>query len=186
MLSASRLFGRTLTSTFRRYISVGETIPQTNLTIIEEVNGKFEKTTITSTALFKNQKVVIVGYPGCFTPTCEGIHLPQYIQRSADLRKTGVNKIYALAINDPFVTASFAQKLNAGDKIAFIADGTGEFTKKLKMETDLSSAGLGIRSKRYSMIVNDNKVETLNDEGGPGFTNLSAVSQILEQARKNK
>eukprot|EP01017_Pseudomicrothorax_dubius_P049509 TRINITY_DN9212_c0_g1_i2.p1 TRINITY_DN9212_c0_g1~~TRINITY_DN9212_c0_g1_i2.p1 ORF type:complete len:164 (-),score=26.93 TRINITY_DN9212_c0_g1_i2:43-534(-) len=147
MFGLSKFVSRGLTTSLRRYISVGESIPQTNLTVIEKVNGKFEKATINSGSLFKNQKVVIVGYPGCYTPTCETLHLPQYIQRAEDLRKNGISKIYAVAVNDPFVTMAFAERLGAEDKISFIADGNGDFTKKLNMETDLSAGGLGVRSK---------------------------------------
>lgn len=124
--------------------------------------------------------------PGAFTPTCTSEHVPEYIEKAADIKKGGVEKVFALTVNDPFVVKAFAEKLAGQDKLAFIADSNGDFTKALDAGADLSAAGLGFRSRRFSMYIKDGKVEQFNDEKSPKMTDLSRVPHILQQLKSGK
>lgn len=135
--------------------------------------GKFKTMTaegpkeITTDEIFKGKKVVLFSVPGAFTPTCSKQHLPSYLSNYDKIKGQGVDTIACMSVNDAFVMDAWAKDKGVGDKILMLADGSADYAKALGLEFDLTKAGLGLRSKRFSMIVNDGTVETLNiDETG--------------------
>eukprot|EP00744_Colponema_vietnamica_P008153 GILI01011652.1.p1 GENE.GILI01011652.1~~GILI01011652.1.p1 ORF type:complete len:179 (+),score=83.20 GILI01011652.1:69-605(+) len=161
----------------RRFIHVGQQIPDVKLKVVQ--NGEVKE--IQTSELFANKKAVLVGYPGCFTPTCQNEHLPGYIKNADQIKSKGVKDIYALSVNDPFIAKAFAESLKDGSKITLIADGNGEFTKQLQASIDLSAAYLSTRTKRFSAIVENGRVVVLNDEEGPKMSEKSKVDTVLKQ-----
>ena len=136
---------------------------------------------ITTDEVFKDKKVVLFAVPGAFTPTCSLNHLPGYVDNYQAIIDKGVDTIAVVAVNDVFVMSAWAESSRAADKILFLADGSADFTKALGMELDLSGGGLGVRSQRYSAIVEDGVVKTLNVEEQASQALTSAASKILEQ-----
>ncbi|MFB0923211.1 MAG: peroxiredoxin [Alphaproteobacteria bacterium] len=129
--------------------------------------------------LFAGKTVVLFSVPGAFTPTCSAQHLPGFVQKAADLKAKGVDTIACMAVNDPFVMEAWGNSQSVGDKVMMLADGSAAFTKQLGMELDLVDRGLGVRSQRFAMIVEDGTVkQVLLDEGGV-FEKSSAES-VLE------
>ena len=116
--------------------------------------------------LFKGKKVVLFSVPGAFTPTCSNQHLPSYLQNYDKIRSQGVDTIACMAVNDAFVMDAWGKDKGVGDKIKMLADGNGEYAKKLGLELDGTGFGLGTRGKRFSMIVNDGVVEKLSVDNG--------------------
>ena len=130
--------------------------------------------------------MVIVGYPGAFTPSCTASHIPDFISKAESIKAAGCDEIIALAVNDPFVISAFAEKLGGKQLVNYVADGNGELTKALGLELDLSVAQLGNnRSKRFSMIVKEGQVIEFNNEDGPALTEISGADRILSQLGKN-
>ena len=127
----------------------------------------------------EGKNVVIVGYPGAFTPTCMATHIPGYIGLAEQMLKDGADEVIALSVNDPFVVTSFGEHLGSKHLINFMADGNGDLTKALDLECDLGAAQLGTRGQRFSMIVKGGRVAHLNLEGGPGFTDISSAATAL-------
>jgi len=150
-------------------------------------NGeKFQNDIVDVADYLKGKKVVIVGYPGAFTPTCMSTHVPDFITKAEKIKAAGCDEILALAVNDPFVITAFAEKLGGKKMINYVADGNGELTKALGLELDLSVAQLGNnRTKRCSMVVKDGQVLELNNEEGPKLTEISGADRILQQLGKN-
>ncbi|MCB2107631.1 MAG: peroxiredoxin [Rhodobacteraceae bacterium] len=147
--------------------------------------GKFRTMTangpaeISTDDLFKGKKVVLFSVPGAFTPTCSNQHLPSYLKNYDQIKAKGFDTIACMAVNDAFVMDAWGKDRGVGDKIKMLADGNGEYTKKLGLELDASKFGLGTRGKRFSMIVNDGKVETVNvDEGKYELTGAEATCSI--------
>ena len=130
--------------------------------------------------MIKGQKVVLVGVPGAFTSTCHKAHIPQFITHASELRAKGVNRIVVMAVNDHHVMRMWGESLGARDKIDFVADGDGIYANKLGLATPM--AGMGIRVKRFSMLVDDGVVKSLNfePEGGKGIQTTGAAT-ILAQ-----
>ena len=129
--------------------------------------------------LFGGKTVVLFSVPGAFTPTCSAQHLPGFVQKAGDLKAKGVDTIACMAVNDPFVMEAWSKDQNVGDNVMMLADGSAAFTKQLGMELDLVDRGLGVRSQRFAMIVQDGTVkEVLLDEAG-AFEKSSAES-VLE------
>ena len=155
-------------------IQVGDKIPSVNL----QHMGADSVETISSDDLFAGKKVVLFALPGAFTPTCSASHLPGYVVASDDLFAKGVDRIVCLSVNDAFVMNAWGQQHNADDQVMMIADGSGHFTKAVGLELDLDAAGLGLRSQRYAMVVNDGVVEVLNVEAPQAFT-VSDAETIL-------
>ncbi len=183
-LKKTSFLSKSITNMFARFIAVGDKFPKADLTLLEFKNGQYEKTTANSESLFSKGTHVIVGFPGAFTPTCTATHIPEYVQKAKELKGSGVAKVYALAVNDPFVLKAFADQIAVKEDITYIADGSGDLIKTLYLETDLRAAGLGIRARRFSLLIKDGKVVQLNDEKGPKMTDLSRVSQILSQLKQ--
>lgn len=156
-------------------ISVGESLPDAKFRVMTP-DGVVEKSTAD---IFSAKKVVLFAVPGAFTPTCHKNHLPGYLEQAAAIKAKGVDTIAVTAVNDQFVMSAWAKATGAEDKIVFLADGSGDFAKAIGLEFDLSANGLGLRSKRYAMIVEDGVVKTLNVEEAGGVTGSGAAA-ILE------
>ncbi len=133
---------------------------------------------------FENKHVVLVSYPGAFTPTCMGTHIPDYINNAAQVKEQGVDEIICMSVNDPFVVQAFAEKLGGKENVNFLADGNGSFTKALGIGFDLSGRQLSVRGKRLSMVIKNNIVIEINDENGGALTEVSSCSTILKQVKK--
>ncbi|MCE2971620.1 MAG: peroxiredoxin [Burkholderiales bacterium] len=130
--------------------------------------------------LTRGKKIAIFGLPGAFTPTCSAQHVPSYIKHYDALRAKGVDEIWCLSVNDAFVMGAWGRDQKAGGTVRMMADGSAEYTKKLGLELDLVSRGLGIRCQRFSMLVEDGVVKTLNIEA-PGKYEVSGAETMLAQ-----
>jgi peroxiredoxin len=134
---------------------------------------------ITTDEIFKGKKVILFAVPGAFTPTCSNQHLPSYLKNFDKIKAQGVDTIACMAVNDVFVMDAWGKDKGVGEKIVMLADGNGEFTTKLGLELDGSKFGLGTRSKRFSMVVNDGVVEKLNvDEGKYELSSAEATCSL--------
>lgn len=158
-------------------ISVGDRIPET--TFKEKTADGLED--ISADAVFAGRKVVLFAVPGAFTPTCDMNHLPGYIENRDRILERGIDDIAVVAVNDVFVMAAWAKASGGEGKIRFLSDWDATFTKAIGMEADLSAGTLGLRSRRYSMIVEDGTVSALNIEESPGEATKSGAAAILEQ-----
>ena len=156
-------------------IQKGDRLPDVPLTIAT-VDGP--KPT-TSGEFFKGKRVGLFAVPGAFTPTCSARHLPSYVEKASELKGKGVDEIACISVNDPFVMSAWNQRDGSQD-ITMLADGNGEFTDALGLAFDGSKFGMGKRSQRYSMIVNDGVVEQLNVEE-PGEYRASSAETMLDQ-----
>jgi peroxiredoxin len=135
---------------------------------------------ITTDEVFKGKRVALLAVPGAFTPTCSAKHLPGFKEHAADLRAKGVDAIACVSVNDVFVMKAWGEDQNVGDDIIMLADGNGAFTKDIGLDMDASKFGMGPRSQRYSMIVNDGVVEKLNVEEGGEFR-VSSADYMMAQ-----
>ena len=127
---------------------------------------------------FAGKKVALFCVPGAFTPTCSARHLPGFVEKADELKAKGVDQIVGLAVNDVFVMDAWGRSSNVGDKVTLLADGNGAFVKAMGLELDASGFGMGIRGKRFSMVVNDGVVEQLNVEEGGEFR-VSSADHLL-------
>jgi peroxiredoxin len=135
---------------------------------------------VPSSEIFAGKQVVLVGVPGAFTSTCHNSHIPTFIDNIGRLKSRGVDRIAVLAVNDHHVMKAWAQALGADGKIDFLADGSAEFTRAIDLVNDATASGMGIRTKRFAMIVDNGVVKALNIEPDNGkVTNTSAAS-VLE------
>lgn len=158
-------------------IAVGDRLPEAKFKE-KTADGPVE---VTIGDLFAGKKVVLFAVPGAFTPTCTLNHLPGYLENRDTILSRGVDDIAVVAVNDWHVMGAWAQQSNALGKIHFLADFDASFTKALGLEVDLSGGGLGLRSKRYSMLVEDGVVKSLNVEESPGQATVSGAAAMLEQ-----
>ena len=133
----------------------------------------------TSGDYFKGKRVALFAVPGAFTPTCSARHLPSYVEKAKDLKSQGIDEIACIAVNDPFVMAAWGER-DGSEDITMLADGNGQFAEAVGLEMDGSKFGMGKRSQRYSMIVNDGVVEQVNVEA-PGEYRASSAEHMLEQ-----
>ena len=158
-------------------ISVGDKLPE--LTLKEATpEGMKEQST---SEIFGGKKVVLFAVPGAFTGTCSNVHVPGYLKHRDALLERGVDDIVVLSVNDGFVMGAWAKNTGAEGKIRFLADWDGAFTKAVGQDIDLSAGTLGVRSRRYSMLVDDGVVRSLNVEEAPGAVVVSGPETILEQ-----
>ena len=155
-------------------IQTGEKLPQATLHTMQD--GK--PAAVTTDDLFAGKKVVLFAVPGAFTPTCSQAHLPGYVINADAIKGKGVDSIICLSVNDAFVMGAWGDNANA-DELLMVGDGNGDFTKALGLEMDGSGFGLGTRSQRYAMIVEDGTVTTLAVEA-PGKFEVSAAEAVLE------
>lgn len=155
-------------------INVGDKLPTVTLQQMQDKGV----TNISTDDLFKGKKVALFALPGAYTPTCSASHLPGYVVKSDELFAKGVDSIICLSVNDAFVMGAWGKEHNAEDRVQMIADGSGDFTRAVGLELDLSKNGMGLRSQRYAMVVNDGVVETLNVEAAGKFE-ISDADSIL-------
>jgi len=156
-------------------VKVGDTIPAGSLGFLGE-NGP---ESITTDELFNGKKVVLFAVPGAFTPTCSESHLPGFVANHDKITAKGVDRVVCVSVNDPFVMGAWGKSQNA-EHLLMAADGSAVWTKALGLELDLVERGLGIRSQRYSMIVDNGKITHLNVEDGPTF-DVSSAENSLQQ-----
>lgn len=155
-------------------IQVGDKIPEVTLKWLT-ASGMAE---VDTAELFKGKKVVLFSVPGAYTPTCSKEHLPGFIARADEIKGKGVDDIVCLSVNDPFVMQAWGNEQGAEGKVTMLPDGNGTFTTALGLTQDISVAGLGVRGKRFSMLVEDGVVKSLNVEEGKGVT-VSGANQCL-------
>jgi peroxiredoxin len=164
-------------------IKVGDKLPEGTLTelIEHEAPGcTIGPNTFNLSDLSKGKRVVIFGLPGAFTPTCSAKHVPGYIANHDQLRAKGVDEVWCLAVNDAFVMGAWGKAKQAAGKVRMMADGSATYTKALGLDQDLTARGMGIRSVRYSMLVEDGVVKRLNIEQ-PGKFEVSDAETMLRQ-----
>ncbi len=157
-------------------IKVGDKIPSATLMQMKDGGPK----PITTSELFDGKKVVLFALPGAFTPTCSAKHLPGFIQNAAAIHAKGVDTIACLSVNDAFVMGAWGDNQGAGGKVVMLADGNGDFTRALGLEMDASKFGMGQRSKRYAMIVDNGVVKVLDVEE-PGAFSVSSAEHVIKQ-----
>jgi peroxiredoxin len=155
-------------------IQVGDKIPAIDLQHMADSGVE----TINSEDLFGGKKVALFALPGAYTPTCSASHLPGYVVASDELFAKGIDLIVCLSVNDAFVMDAWGKQHNADDRVMMIADGSAHFTRAVGLELDLDATGMGIRSQRYAMVINDNEVEVLNIEAPKQFE-VSDAQTIL-------
>ena len=155
-------------------ISVGQRLPDATFTTMTE-DGPQQ---VSTSEVFAGQKVVLIAVPGAFTPTCHVKHVPGFVQQAEAMKAKGVDRVACVAVNDVFVLGAWAKQLGA-EGIQFLADGSAKFTKAIGMDLDLGERGLGARSKRYAMIVEDGKVTALFTEAAPGEVIESSAEKVL-------
>jgi glutaredoxin/glutathione-dependent peroxiredoxin len=157
-------------------IQVGDRLPQATFRVMT-AEGPAAKTT---DDVFKGRKVVLVAVPGAFTPTCHRNHLPGFIAKAAEFRAKGVDAIAVTSVNDVFVQDAWSKASGAGTEIEFLADGNGDFAKAVGLAMDGSGFGLGTRSQRYAMLVEDGVVKVLNVEDTPSKAEISSAENLLK------
>jgi glutaredoxin/glutathione-dependent peroxiredoxin len=157
-------------------IKVGDRLPSVTL---REVTAEGPKE-ISTESFFGGKKVVVFAVPGAFTPACSQRHLPGYVAKAGDIRAKGIDAIACVAVNDAAVLGAWARDQKSGDKVTMLADGSGDFARAVGLELDLSKGGLGIRSQRYSMLVEDGVVKSLNIEPAPGQIDASSAEAMLK------
>ena len=162
-------------------IKVGERLP--GATVFELIEEERAGCTIGPNSFdvrkqTAGKRVVIFGLPGAFTPTCSAKHVPGYVEHAEQLRAAGIDEIWCVSVNDAFVMGAWGRDQHTSGKVRMIADGSAAFTRALGLEQDLSARGMGIRSQRYAMVVDDGVVKTLNVEA-PGKFVVSDAGSIL-------
>lgn len=157
-------------------IQVGDPLPQATFRVMTP-DGPKPKTT---DDIFKGRKVVLVAVPGAFTPTCHRNHMPGYVEKAGEIKAKGIDAIVVTAVNDVFVMDVWGKQSGCDDKIELISDGNGDFAKALGLTMDGSGFGLGTRSQRYSMVVEDGVVRSLNIEDTPGKAEISGADNLLK------
>ncbi len=155
-------------------IAVGDKVPSAKLKTMTAEGPK----DISTDDIFAGKKVVMFAVPGAFTPTCSAKHLPGFVEKAAQLKAKGVDTVACLSVNDAFVMGAWGKAQNTDGKVLMLADGSAAFTKQLGLDLDLSGPGMGVRSKRYAMIVDNGVVKKLNVEA-PGAFEVSSADAIL-------
>jgi peroxiredoxin len=156
-------------------IKVGDKVPSATLKQMTKEGPK----DVSTDELFKGKKIVIFGLPGAFTPTCSAKHVPGYVTNIDALRAKGVDAVACVSVNDVFVMGAWGKDQKAEDKVMMLADGNGDFAKAIGLVMDGSKFGMGSRSQRYAMVVDDGVVKTLNVEA-PGAFDVSSAEAILK------
>jgi peroxiredoxin len=166
-------------------ITIGDRLPGGTLKEFVEVEGNgcsvgpndFDIAKCTA-----GKTIALFALPGAFTPTCSAKHVPGYVEKADDLRAAGVDEIWCVSVNDAFVMGAWGRDQHTGGKVRMMADGSADFTRATGLSLDLTARGMGLRSNRYSMLVVDGVVRTLNVEA-PGKFEVSDSATLLEQAR---
>ena len=156
-------------------IAEGDTLPEATFRALAPDGIE----TLSTKDVFGGKTVVLFAVPGAFTPTCHLKHLPGFIEGADAIKAKGVDDVICVAVNDPFVLAAWGEATGAAGKVKILSDGNAEFTKAIGMDFDGRGIGLGIRSKRYAMVVEDGTVKVLNTEENPGVAEVSDAESIL-------
>jgi peroxiredoxin len=168
-------------------IKVGDKLPEGKLQEYYEVEGNgcsVGPNTFEISKLTAGKKVAVFALPGAFTPTCSAKHVPGYVEQAAQLKAAGIDEIWCVSVNDAWVMGAWAREQKTAGKVRMLADGSAAFTQAVGLPLDRVSAGMGIRSQRYSMLVVDGVVKTLNVEA-PGKFEVSDAGTMLAQARQH-
>ena len=136
---------------------------------------------LTTDDLCRGRRVVLFGVPGAFTPTCSNAHLPGFLANAHAIKGKGVDEIACLSVNDAFVMGAWGEAQNAGDEVRMLADGDGAFAEAAGLVLDLTGHGLGVRSQRFAMVVNDGVVESIEIDPDPTKAEVSSAEQTLER-----
>ena len=158
-------------------IKEGDKIPSTDFFYLDEIGPK----RIKSTELLNNHKAIIIGVPGAFTKVCSAKHLPGYINNFEQAQKKGITKIICVSVNDPNVMKAWGESQNVGNKIFMAADPYCEFTKSIGTEIDRTEKGLGMRSARYTMLVENNVIKIIKLEEDTGHCEISAAENFIKE-----
>jgi peroxiredoxin len=164
-------------------IKVGDQLPAGSLSEYIEVESaecKIGPNEFKTDDLTRGKKVVLFGLPGAFTPTCSGKHVPGYVANYDKLKARGADEIICMSVNDAFVMGAWAKDQRAGGKVRMMGDGSGAYTKALGLELDLMARGMGVRCQRFSALIDNGVVKTLNIEG-PGKFEVSDADTMLKQ-----
>lgn len=155
-------------------IEIGSRIPDLTLRIKDDQGAR----SVQTGELFAGKKAVLFAVPGAFTPTCSDVHLPGYVEHASELKARGVELIACTAVNDPDVMLAWGKVRGAGDAVLMLPDGNGELARALGLSIDLTKAGMGERSRRYAMLLEDGIVKAIQVEPGPGV-NVSGAEHML-------
>ncbi|MFZ9439726.1 MAG: peroxiredoxin [Hylemonella sp.] len=169
-------------------IKVGDKLPSATLMEYSEVEGNgcsIGPNPVDVSKALAGKTVAIFGLPGAFTPTCSAKHVPGYVEKYADLKAAGVDEIWCVSVNDAFVMGAWARDQHTAGKVRMLGDGSADFAKATGLTLDLTARGMGLRSNRYSMLVQDGVVKTLNLEA-PGKFEVSDAATMLNQAVTNE
>ncbi len=164
-------------------ITIGERLPDATLQEYVEVEGNgctVGPNSFHVEDLIRGKKIALFGLPGAFTPTCSVKHMPGYLEQHDAFKAKGIAEIWCVAVNDAFVMGAWGRDQHTAGKVRMMADGSADFTKKLGLEFDLTARGMGVRSQRYSMLVDDGVVKQLNVEAGGKFE-ISDAATLLKQ-----
>ena len=156
-------------------IKVGDRVPSASLKHMTADGMQ----TITTDQLFKGKKVVLFALPGAFTPTCSAKHLPGFVQNAEAIKAKGVDTIACLSVNDAFVMNAWGKDQKVGDKVLMLADGNAEFAEATGLTMDGTGYGMGKRTSRWAMVIDDGKVKTLNIEA-PGAFEVSSAESVMK------
>lgn len=156
-------------------IAIGERLPEATFKVMTD-DGPSE---ITVEELTQGRRIVLFGVPGAFTPTCDRNHLPGFVDNVEAIRAKGIDEVAVVAVNDMFVMAAWAKSSGGEGKITFLADGSADFTRAVGLDLDASGFGMGVRSKRYSMLVEDGVVRLLNIEESPREAERSGADALM-------
>ena len=167
-------------------LKVGDHLPAATLSEFIEVEGNgcsLGPNSVDVNKVTAGKKIAIFALPGAYTPTCSAKHVPGYVEKATELRGAGVDEIWCVSVNDAFVMGAWGREQHTADKVRMMADGSADFTNATGLTLDLTSRGMGVRSQRYSMLVVDGVVKTLNIEG-PGKFEVSDADTMLAQAKQ--
>ena len=157
-------------------IKIGDKVP--SVTFKQFSGGEFSD--VTTDDFFAGKRILLFGIPGAFTPVCQGNHLPGYVEKAAEFKDKGIDALACISVNDCFVMKAFGEALKADGKIAMLADASASFTTGVGLDADATSFGLGTRSERYAMIVNDGTVERLSVEDNFVNHHVSSADAMLK------
>jgi glutaredoxin/glutathione-dependent peroxiredoxin len=169
-----------------KVIKVGDSLPSVTLLEYSEVEGEgcsIGPNPVKVAQATAGKTIALFGLPGAFTPTCSARHVPGYVQKADDFKRAGVDEIWCVSVNDAYVMGAWARDQKTNGKVRMLGDGNAEFAKATGLSLDRTSAGMGIRSARYSMLVKDGKVASLNIEA-PGKFEVSDADTLMAQARE--
>jgi peroxiredoxin len=157
-------------------IKVGDVIPEATFHVMT-ADGPAPRT---SDEIFSGRKVVLLAVPGAFTPTCSMNHLPGFVDHADAIKAKGIDEILVTGVNDVFVMGAWEKASGAAGKVSFLADGSAKFAQAIGMTLDLTERGLGVRSQRYAMIVDDGQVKSVAVEPNPGEADQSSAANVLK------